>query len=273
MSFKIFLQNLASLAFDDKPLAIVLFKDRCLIASRSPPHVAFTHPELYKLELPIDGVYSCPPLFESTQEDLDFKIFRLSSNDISYLKNKANANGTTPSTRITSFNVLTAHVWRCKALSRDVEKNKERVSTLLYAVNIRSRLKPPLPLSYCGNAVISSYASAKCGELEEKPFFELVDMVSKGAARLTDEYVRSFIDWHEIYKGFVNGEFPISSWWRLGFAEVEYPWGKPRIQRRELQLRSQTENLWERNHQATGREEGRKAIAEKKTGMLLLCLD
>ncbi|CAI9754512.1 unnamed protein product [Fraxinus pennsylvanica] len=53
-------------------------------------------------------------------------------------------------------------------------------------------------------------------------------MVSEGAARMTDEYVRSSIDWHENYRGFLNGEFLISSWWRLGFSEVEYPWGKPR---------------------------------------------
>ncbi|KAL2480757.1 Uncharacterized protein Adt_33723 [Abeliophyllum distichum] len=48
---------------------------------------------------------------------------------------------------------------------------------------------------------------------------------------------------------------------------------KLQIQRRELQLHSRTKNLLERNHQATGKEEGKKAIAEKKTGMLLLCLD
>ncbi|CAI9754513.1 unnamed protein product [Fraxinus pennsylvanica] len=54
MGFVIFLRNLASQAFDDKPLAIVPFKDRCLLAARSPSRVTFTHPELHKLDIPID---------------------------------------------------------------------------------------------------------------------------------------------------------------------------------------------------------------------------
>ncbi|KAF7132152.1 hypothetical protein RHSIM_Rhsim09G0128600 [Rhododendron simsii] len=53
-------------------------------------------------------------------------------------------------------------------------------------------------------------------------------MVSEGTTRMTDEYARSAIDWGELHKGFPHGEFLVSSWWRLGFAQVEYPWGKPR---------------------------------------------
>lgn len=228
MSFKIFLENLASQAFDDKPISIMPCNDRRLLAARSPPQVTFPHPELLKLKTPI-GQEETPPVFDCKQEDLDFKIFSLSPNDINHLKEKAKAEAATnATTKITGFNVVTAHVWRCKALSCDVENNRDRESTVLYAVDIRSRLKPPLPVSYCGNAVLTAYASAKCSELEEEPFSKLVAMVSEGAARMTDEYARSAIDWGEVYKGFPNGEFLISSWWRLGFDEMMYPWGKPR---------------------------------------------
>lgn len=72
------------------------------------------------------------------------------------------------------------------------------------------------------------YATMKCKELEDGPFSRVVEMVAEAAARMTDEYARSAIDWGELYKGFPNGEFLVSSWWRLGFAEVEYPWGKPK---------------------------------------------
>ncbi|KAG8380339.1 hypothetical protein BUALT_Bualt06G0005300 [Buddleja alternifolia] len=227
-SFKTLLANLASQAFDDKPLATMPCNDRHLLAARSPPQVTFPHPELLKLKPPI-GEEESPPVFDCKQGDLDFKIFSLHSKDISYLKEKAKDGGAKSSTtKITGFNVITAHVWRCKALSCDAENNRDRVSMVLYAVDIRSRLDPPLPLSYCGNAVLSAYASAKCSELEDKPFSKLVDMVSEGAARMTDEYARSAIDWGEVYKGFPNGEFLLSSWWRLGFDEVVYPWGKPR---------------------------------------------
>ncbi|KAK6136371.1 hypothetical protein DH2020_029861 [Rehmannia glutinosa] len=227
LSFKIFLENLASQAFDDKPLAIIPCNDRHLLAARSPPQVTFPHPELLKLKLPI-GEEDAPPVFDCKQDDLDFKIFSLNPNDISHLKEKAKIGGTKSTTKITGFNVVTAHVWRCKALSCVDENNRDRESMVLYAVNIRPRLKPPLPSSYCGNAVLSAYASAKCWELEDEPFSKVVDMVADGAARMSDEYARSAIDWGEVYKGFPNGEFLISSWWRLGFDEVVYPWGKPR---------------------------------------------
>lgn len=99
---------------------------------------------------------------------------------------------------------------------------------MLFAVDIRRRLNPPLPDSYSGNAVLTGYATAKCAELEEGPFWKTVQMVYEGAARMTDEYARSAIDWGELYKGFPHGEFLVSSWWRLGFEGVQFPWGKPK---------------------------------------------
>lgn len=228
MSFKHFLENLASQAFEDKPLATVPCNNRRLLAARSPPQVTFPHPELLKLKLPI-GEELANLEFETQQEDLDFKIMNLSNDDVSFLKEKAKTSietGTPATTKITSFNVVATHIWRCKALSRDVENNADRLSTILFSVDIRSRLRPPLPLSYSGNAVLPAYASAKCSELEHGPLSKLVSMVSEGAARMNNDYARSSIDWGEMYQGFPDGEFLISSWWRLGFDEVLFPWGK-----------------------------------------------
>ncbi|KAK9292152.1 hypothetical protein L1049_020111 [Liquidambar formosana] len=224
LSFKIFLQNLAALAAD-KPLAVIPCNDRQLLAARSPPCVTFPHPELLKLKIPI-GEEPKPTVFEAAPEELDFKIFRLSPGDIANLKEAAKSKD--GKSRITGFKVMTAHIWRCKALSHEAENNLDRLSTILYAVDIRSKLRPPLPLAYTGNAVLTAYATAKCRDLEEGPLSRLVEMVSEGAERMTDEYARSAIDWGELYKGFPHGEFLVSSWWRLGFSEVEYPWGKPR---------------------------------------------
>ncbi|XWS57216.1 hypothetical protein CRYUN_Cryun09bG0155300 [Craigia yunnanensis] len=208
-SFEIFLDNLGALAAD-KPLAVTPCNDRQLLAARSPPCVSFSHLELTKFH------DSNPPVFDATSETLDFKVFRLTSDKIVDLKEKAKASGVTHSdARITGFSVLTALVWRCKALSWDKENiqgsNLDRVSTLLYAVNIRPRLVPPLPRSYAGNAVLTAYARAKCKEIQEVPFSRLVELVSEGAKRMTDEYARSAIDWGEIYQGFPDGEFLLSS--------------------------------------------------------------
>lgn len=230
LGFKHFLGNLASQAYDlDKPLPIIPCNDRALLAARSPPRVTHPHPELLKLKLP-EGQETRPSVFDCSPQNLDAKVLRLSSDDIAHLKIMAkqgpNGNGTL---KITGFNVVTAHIWRCKALSsNETKQNPNRISTVLYAVDIRSRLRPPLPISFSGNAVLSAYAMAPCKDLETGPFSKLVEMVTQGSTRITDEYARSVIDWGERNVGFPNGEFLVSSWWRLGFEEVEYPWGKPK---------------------------------------------
>ncbi|KAK7336217.1 hypothetical protein VNO77_16751 [Canavalia gladiata] len=220
LSFRTFLDNLAALAAN-KPLAVIPCHDRQLLAARSPPRVSFPHPELMKLGNLPTGLES--GVFEASKEELHFKVFQLTSDNINNLKEKAKGSDVA---RVTGFNVITAHLWRCKALSGQCDPN--RSSTVLYAVDIRSRLNPPLPKSYTGNAVLTAYATATCEELEKVPFSSLVEMVKEGAKRMNDEYARSIIDWGELYTGFPNGEVLVSSWWRLGFEEVKYPWGKPK---------------------------------------------
>lgn len=54
----------------------------------------------------------------------------------------------------------------------------------------------------------------------------IVEMVGEGVNWIMDEYVRFVIDWGEMYKGFLYGEVLVFFWWKLGFVEVEYLWGK-----------------------------------------------
>lgn len=224
LSFKIFLENLASL-LSEKPLSTPPCNDRFLLKARSPPRVTFPHHELVQLT---DSQTST--VFQATSEHLDFNIFKLSSQQIQNLKEKALGSSSGCAVRVTGFNVVTALVWRCKALSftKEEEEDLEKESMILYAVDIRRRLNPQLPSEYTGNAVLTAYAKAKRKALLEEPFGRIVEMVGEGSKRITDEYARSVIDWGEIYKGFPHGEVLVSSWWKLGFADVEYPWGKPK---------------------------------------------
>ncbi|KAL0444772.1 UNVERIFIED_CONTAM: Shikimate O-hydroxycinnamoyltransferase [Sesamum latifolium] len=225
-SGQIFIINLATQAFDDKPLAIIPCNDRHLLAARFPPHVEFPHPEFFKPDPPTDFG---PPVFDCEREELDYKVFSLTSTAVNYLKDKAKENISSTTTKITDFSVVAALVWRCKALSNDTEHNKDRVSTLLNVVDLRSRLNPPLPDSYCGNAVLFASSSATCEDLEKWPFSKLVEMVAEGPKRVSDEYSKSAIDWLEINKGVPCGEYMVSSWLRMRwFGEVlVFPWGKP----------------------------------------------
>lgn len=227
LSAKMFLQNLASLAHGN-PLSITPYNNRRLLAARSPPRVTFSHPELVKLELPPTGEGVQPAtVLDTGVDDLNFKLFRLTANDIARMRDKAKIEGAS-GPAITGFNVVTAHVWRCKVLATtNSPADPDKLSRVLYAIDLRSRLQPPLPQSYTGNAILTTYGSAKYSELEEGPFGRLVEVVREGATRMTEEYARSVIDWGQLYKGFPRGDVVISSWWKLGFGDVEYPWGRP----------------------------------------------
>ncbi|KAL9150633.1 hypothetical protein ABFS82_11G001800 [Erythranthe guttata] len=232
-SAKIFLENLASQAFEDKPLAFIPCHDRNLLAARSPPHVEFPHPEYLKIDI---GPFLASPLLmlHEFQKKMEIKILKLSSKDINFLKLKSKAeevdddhNATTTAKRrrsITTFNVVAALIWRSRALSLN---DKDREFTVLTSVDIRQRLKPPLPLEYCGNAVLVAYASAKCKDIEQRPFWKLVELIADGHNRMTDEYVRSTIDWFETNKGIPFGDCHVTSWLRMELHQVEFPWGKP----------------------------------------------
>ncbi|CAN0920245.1 Acyltransferase GLAUCE [Linum grandiflorum] len=210
LSVRVFLDNLAAVA-SGKPLPLPPCNNRRLLAARSPLRVTSPHPEL--LQLNNNGQV----LVEATEEILDFKIFRLTSSHVSLLKHKAKNPHVTSAPPVSSFYAVTALIWRCKALSYHHHQQQnnnqdysllggggeDRVSTILYAVNIRQRISPALDAAYAGNAVLTAYASAKCGEIEEAPLWRMVEMVAEGGKRMTDEYAR------------------------LGFTEVDYPWGKP----------------------------------------------
>ncbi|XP_068661380.1 acyltransferase GLAUCE-like [Aristolochia californica] len=228
ISFKMFLDNLAAFAAG-KPLAVVPFHDRRLLAARSPPQATFPHPELQPLpDLPL-VLEPQASLLDPTAAQLLFKLFHLTSDDIANLKEKAKRSAcASSSSAITGFNVVTAHVWRCKVLATAAAAadQSQKPSSIIYAVDIRSRLRPPLPKSYAGNAVLTGYGTATYGELKEAPFFRLVEAVREGATRMTDEYARSVIDWGELHKGVPHGDVLVSSWWGLGFTEVDFPWGR-----------------------------------------------
>ncbi|GFP79855.1 shikimate o-hydroxycinnamoyltransferase [Phtheirospermum japonicum] len=208
LAAKMFLENLASQAFaDQRPLAVIPFHDRHVLAARLPPLVTFPHPEFSKPAKPALGL----PIRGSKQE-LRYKILKMSSKEMNLLKAKA-ING---ALKVTSFNVVAALIWRCRALSSwDVDNNnKDRVASVYNVTDIRSRLnKTCLPFEYCGNAISGGYASAKCEEIEKLPFWEMVRMVQEGLDRVTEEYVKSSIDWMEINKGMPLGDSIVTSWY------------------------------------------------------------
>uniref|UniRef100_A0A7N0V5L4 Uncharacterized protein n=1 Tax=Kalanchoe fedtschenkoi TaxID=63787 RepID=A0A7N0V5L4_KALFE len=222
VSFKIYLHSLAAFAAN-RPMIITPYTDRHLLAAQSPssPHIAFQQSKLPRSLLnPLDVSEQSHPLIVS--------VFKLDASDIAKLKRKAvksddqpdeNTKGDASKHMISGFNVTAALIW------------KNRVSTICYAVDVRSRLQPRLPESYIGNAVVLAYATPSTyTELKSCSFRKVVEMVAEGAMEITHDSVRCVLDGMDPRDNeeYFYGECLVSSWCKLGIERVEYPWGKPK---------------------------------------------
>ncbi|XP_020208929.1 uncharacterized acetyltransferase At3g50280 [Cajanus cajan] len=92
------------------------------------------------------------------------RIFHFSAESIAKLKAKANSESNT--TKISSFQSLSALVWRSITRARSVPY-EERTSCKM-AINNRSRMEPPLAEEYFGNSIHAVSAETTTGELLEK---------------------------------------------------------------------------------------------------------
>ncbi|MED6194902.1 hypothetical protein PIB30_032812 [Stylosanthes scabra] len=91
------------------------------------------------------------------------RIFHFTADSIAKLKAKANKDSNT--SEISSFQSLSAHVWRSITRARSVPSDER--SSCIVVTNNRTRMEPPLPQDYFGNSVNSVKAVATAGELGE----------------------------------------------------------------------------------------------------------
>ncbi|KAH7515109.1 hypothetical protein FEM48_Zijuj11G0161200 [Ziziphus jujuba var. spinosa] len=89
------------------------------------------------------------------------RTFHFSLQVIAKLKAKANSEGKT--SEISSFQSLSALVWRCITRVRGLQPHQP--TTCLIPVNTRSKLNPPLSQDYFGNSVGITVAVTTAGEL------------------------------------------------------------------------------------------------------------
>lgn len=128
----------------------------------------------------------------------------------------------------TVFQALAAKIWKARTIAINMKDDK--ISTMFFPVDARKHVVPTVPAGFAGNAIIPGFTQASVKEMKEVEDYVLVKKVQEGIERLNDEYVRSSIDWLEIYKGvpWREDSFSLVAWWRLGLEEDEFAWGKVR---------------------------------------------
>ncbi|KAJ1397374.1 Transferase [Sesbania bispinosa] len=117
------------------------------------------------------------------------RVFHFSAESIAKLKAKANLESNT--TKISSFQSLSALVWRSVIRARRPSYD-QRTSCKL-ATNNRSRMEPPLPQEYFGNSIYVVGAEATVGELVEKDLGWAAWKLHLAVANHNDRAVRQFL--------------------------------------------------------------------------------
>ncbi|XP_027338523.1 spermidine coumaroyl-CoA acyltransferase [Abrus precatorius] len=129
----------------------------------------------------------------------------------------------------TTFEALGAYIWRSKVRASGLEAH-EKVK-FAYSINIRRLMKPSLPAGYWGNGCVPMYVQLSVNDLIERPIWEIAELIKKSKSNVTDEYVRSFIDYQELHFGDEitagKGVSGFTDWRHLGHSTVDFGWGGP----------------------------------------------
>lgn len=218
--------NLASLTRGDD-MIIIPNADRTLLKARNSPKITHPHFE-YSKSANIENLFTMRGTSgTNVKKDLtenQTHVLYLSQQKIASYKKKALEN--TALKNITTFQVVAAKIWKARALA--TKMSHEKVSTMLFPVDVRKRVVPELPNSFAGNALVPGFARATVKELMELEDDFHIRKVQEGIERLDDEYIKSGIDWLELNRGVPCKEdsFSLVAWWRLGLENEVFAWGR-----------------------------------------------
>lgn len=100
---------------------------------------------------------------------------------------------------VSTDDVLTALVWRtmckirCKQL--DITLDSLEQTTCLRALNVRSRLDPPLKSSYCGNAVFPVWINLSVKDIMSKSLADVALILRSNVQEWNSQRITTFLKW------------------------------------------------------------------------------
>ncbi|KAH6780962.1 hypothetical protein C2S52_012199 [Perilla frutescens var. hirtella] len=203
--------------------------DTSIFSPNQSPQIHSSHPEYSKSKSPL-----IPTLNQKQHKIILNNSFCFTPTKISQLKklalhnnnNNNNNNEEEPNSRApTSFELISALVWICWTKATRV--SPEKTTQILTAVDGRPKLQPPLPPGYLGNGIVWSCARSKAQELTSQAFSHAVGIVRDAIKAVTEDYIRSAIDFHEVTRKPLEKENTlwITKWSRLPFYEADFGWG------------------------------------------------
>ncbi|GAU20541.1 hypothetical protein TSUD_130990 [Trifolium subterraneum] len=221
------------------------FLDRTVLKfSHTPLEPRFEHMELKPLPL----ILGRKDTSEERKKKTSATMLKLSSEQVDKLKKKANEDGVLATKKKESrpysrYEAIGAHIWRSASKARELEENQE--SVVRFNADIRTRLIPPLPKNYFGNALTQTATKGYIGEITSKPLGYVAQKIREATELVSDEFIRSQIDvirsfenLDDARKLFLGGEgenvpffgnpnFHLTSWMSMPIYEADFGWGKP----------------------------------------------
>ncbi|XP_058183483.1 omega-hydroxypalmitate O-feruloyl transferase-like [Rhododendron vialii] len=199
-------------------LKVPQFLDRSILKARNPPKIEFDHQEFLEIE-------DIPRTNDLYNEEIIYKSFGFDTVKLEKLKAAATEDGAV--VRCSTFEALSGFIWKSRTQALKIPHDQK--IKLLLVVDGRSKLDPPLPENYFGNAVVIVGCLTTAGELTEKPLSYAVGLVQETIQSVTDCYIKSTIDYLEVTraKPSLAGSLIIASWCRLSFDTTDFGWGRP----------------------------------------------
>ncbi|OMO50072.1 Transferase [Corchorus capsularis] len=169
----------------------------------------------------------CGFLARFSNERLVPTSFIFNKTSLNELKKVAISTSRLSELNYTSFEVLSAHIWRSWARALNLPSNQ--TLKLLFSTNVRDRVKPSLPSGYYGNAFVLGCAQTSVKELTEKGLGYATMLVKRAKERVDSELVKSVVE--SVSQGRASpdsvGVLILSQWSRLGLDKVDFGMGRP----------------------------------------------
>ncbi|KAH7861652.1 hypothetical protein Vadar_028922 [Vaccinium darrowii] len=206
--------------------------DRSLLCSRDPPSPTYHHIEYdppSSMNNPIQ-TKKC----ETSSKPTSTVIIKITRDQLNTLKASITKDEKNP-VRYSTYETLAAHVWRCTSIARGLVD--DQATELYIATDARSRLHPPLPPGYLGNAIFPTILILSAGDLRSKPLKWAAEKIHDTLSRRNNDYLQSVLDYLALQpdpsamgRGPESFKFPnlnVVSWFRLPAYNADFGWGPP----------------------------------------------
>jgi shikimate O-hydroxycinnamoyltransferase len=97
---------------------------------------------------------------------------------------------------VSTYCAVTAHLWRCVCVARGLAPGEDTLLGL--PANVRHRLRPPLPRTFFGNAVVRDLVTAPVSTVLDSSLGSVAETIKKAVDRVDDAFARSVLDYLEL---------------------------------------------------------------------------